>query len=235
MQRLAGEWPTYGSRRLTALLRRAGRVMNGTRVRRLRTALGIHGLRPVRRQRTTDRNHTLPRYPNLVEGLDVVRPEHVAVAEITDIHLRRACVYLAVIMAVFTRLIRGGHLGRGRDQDRTLVAVDKALHGRAPEMHHSDQGVPYAATEYVRRLQACGAATSMAGVGEPRENGDAERLMRTINEEEVDLSEYLDDDDAYRQLGRFIEAVSNVKRIHSALGDLTPAEFEPQWRAAQAG
>ena len=73
----------------------------------------------------------------------------------------------------------------------------------------------------------------MAAIGEPRENGYAERLMRTIKEEEVALTEYRDFADAWQQLGRFIEAVYNVKRIHSALGYLTPAEFEQQWRREQ--
>jgi transposase InsO family protein len=71
----------------------------------------------------------------------------------------------------------------------------------------------------------------MAAVGEPEENGYAERLMRTIKEEEVALTEYRDYADARRQLGRFLDAVYNRKRIHSALGYLTPAEFERQWRA----
>ncbi len=235
LQRLAGEWPTYGYRRLTALLRREGREVNGKRVRRLMAELGIHGTLPVRRKRTTDSKHGFPRWPNLVQGLEVVRPDQVWVADITYIRLRRDFVYLAVIMDVFTRFIRGWQLGRGLDQQLTLAALDKALCGRAPQIHHSDQGVQYAATEYVARLQACQAAVSMAAVGEPRENGYAERLMRTIKEEEVDLSEYLDYEDAQRQLGRFLDAVYNVKRIHSALGYLTPTEFEQQWRAAQAG
>ena len=70
---------------------------------------------------------------------------------------------------------------------------------------------------------------SMANVGEPEENGYAERLMRTIKEEEVDLSEYEDFIDALRGLGRFLDDVYNRKRIHSSLGYLTPAEFEQQW------
>lgn len=103
-----------------------------------------------------------------------------------------------------------------------------------PEIHHPDQGVQYAATDYVGRLNQVGARISMAAVGQPEENGFAERLMRTIKEEEADLSEYHDYADACRQPGRFLDTVYNVKRTHSALGDLTPAEFEEQWRAKQS-
>jgi putative transposase len=230
LTRLAGEWPTYGYRRLTALLRRQGWAVNGKRVRRVLAAMGLQGAAPVHRPRTTDSNHAFPRWPNLVEALEVERPDQVWVADITYIRLRRDFVYLAVIMDVFTRLIRGWHLCRGLDGGLTLTALERALaHGR-PEIHHSDQGVQYAAADYVQRLRGVGAQVSMAAVGQPRENGFAERLMRTIKEEEVDLSEYLDYADARRQLGRFLDAVYNHKRIHSALGYLTPAEFEQQWR-----
>jgi transposase InsO family protein len=70
----------------------------------------------------------------------------------------------------------------------------------------------------------------MADRGEAWQNGYAERLIRTIKEEEVDLTEYLDYHDAYRQIGRFLDDVYIHKRIHSSLGYLTPAEFEAQWR-----
>jgi putative transposase len=235
LQRLAGEWPTYGYRRLTALLRREGQRINAKRVRRLMAELGIQGTPPVRRKRTTDSNHAFPRYANLVEGLEVVRPNQVWVADITYIRLRRDFVYLAVLMDIYTRRIRGWHLARTLEQELTLTALDKALRDATPEIHHSDQGVQYAATDYICRLQACHAAISMAAIGEPRENGYAERLMRTIKEEEVELTEYQDFEDAYRQIGRFLESVYNVKRIHSALGYLTPAEFEQQWQSGCAG
>ena len=90
--------------------------------------------------------------------------------------------------------------------------------------------VQYAATAYVERLKQLNIQPSMAAIGEPRENGYAERLMRTIKEEEVDLSEYHDFADAHRQITRFLDDVYNIKRIHSALGYLTPREFEEQWR-----
>jgi putative transposase len=233
--RLAGEWPTYGYRRLTAMLRREGHAVNSKRVRRLMAGLGIQGQRPVRRKRTTDSNHAFPRFPNLVATLEIVRPDQVWVADITYIRLRREFVYLAVLMDVFTRLIRGWHLARNLDASLTLTALERALRKQRPEIHHSDQGVQYAATEYVARLRQVDVEPSMAAVGEPRENGYAERLMRTIKEEAVELSDYRDYDDAYAQLGRFLDAVYNVKRIHSALGYLTPREFEEHWQQTHAG
>jgi transposase InsO family protein len=227
---VAGQWPTYGYRRLTAQLKREGHVVNVKRVRRLMHELGIAGEAPKRKPRTTDSSHAFPRYPNLVEGLEVMRPDHVWVADITYIRLRKEFVYLAVIMDVYTRCIRGWHLGRGLDQELTLMALRRAYqHGR-PEIHHSDQGVQYAAMAYIEMLTAAGAAVSMASVGEPEENGYAERLMRTIKEEEVDLSEYEDFGDALRGLGRFLDEVDNRKRIHSSLGYLTPVEFETLWK-----
>ena len=155
-------------------------------------------------------------------------------ADITYIRLRDEFVYLAVVMDVFTRSIRGWHLGRDLDHGLTLAALKRALTIGVPAIHHSDQGVQYAATGYVDHLTKLGVTLSMAAVGEPRENGFAERLMRTIKEEEVDLSEYADFADARRQIGRFIDAVYNVKRIHSSLGYLTPQEFEAQWKKARA-
>lgn len=227
---LAGQWPTYGYRRLTAMMRRLDWPVNSKRVRRWMQELNLTGAPPTRKHRTTDSNHDFPRFPNLVETLEITRPNQVWVADITYIRLRTEFVYLAVIMDVFTRIIRGWHLGRNLDQGLTLAALERALLVATPEIHHSDQGVQYAATDYVNRLQKLHIQPSMATVGEPRENGYAERLMRTIKEEEVNLSEYHDFADAQRQLARFLDDVYNIKRIHSSLGYLTPREFEQQWR-----
>jgi putative transposase len=120
------------------------------------------------------------------------------------------------------------------DQALMLAALQRALGtGHLPRIHHSDQGVQYAATAYVACLEQMGAQVSMAEPGEPRQNGSAERLMRTIKEQEVALTEYRDCADAYAQIGRFLDEVYQPKRIHSALGYLTPTEFEADYFARQ--
>jgi putative transposase len=229
IERLAGAWPTYGYRRITALLRREDFQVNPKRVARLMRGMGLQGQRPSRRPRTTQSAHTYPRYPNLVQDLAIIRPDHVWVADITYVRVRQEFVYLAVLMDVYTRSIRGWHLSRHLDQTLTLTALRRALAQHRPDIHHSDQGVQYAALAYVQTLRDVGAQISMAAVGEATENGYAERLMRTIKEEEVTLHDYQDFHDAYRHLGHFLAAVYQHERIHSALGYLTPAEFETQW------
>jgi putative transposase len=235
LEQAAGQYPKYGSRRLTRQLRRAPyhyRV-NRKRIQRLMRQKGL--LRPQKRAkcRTTNSQHPFPRYPNLVMDLKIDHPEQVWVCDVTYVRLGNGFVYLAVIMDVFTRAIRGWNLSRDLDTDLTLGALQRALRLCIPEIHHSDQGVQYAAHAYTDLLKHCQVQISMAAQGKPEENGYAERLMRTIKEEEVDLSDYMDFADVYRQIGRFLEDVYNTKRIHSALGYLTPVEFEAAWRMTQ--
>src|SRR5947209_16865703 len=129
--------------------------------------LDICGEAPKRTPRTTDSRHPYPRFPNLVEGLKAERPEQVWVADITSIRLRKEFVYLSVLMDVFTRCIRGWHLGRSLEPELTLVALRRAFERGCPEIHHSDQGVQYAATAYVEMLTDREVKISMASVGEP--------------------------------------------------------------------
>lgn len=235
IEEVAGAWPTYGYRRITAQIRRDRKwTVNSKRVRRIMRLMRLPSRSKRRRRRTTNSAHAFPRYPNLVQDLAVTHPEQVWVADITYIRLRSEFVYLAVIMDGFTRCIRGWYLGRNLDQELTLTSLRRALaSGRQPQIHHSDQGLQYAATAYVAMLDQLEIAISMAEVGEAWQNGYAERLIRTIKEEEVDLSDYEDYADAYHQIGQFLEDVYNHKRIHSALGYLTPVEFETQWQAQQ--
>lgn len=234
LEQVAAEWPTYGYRRLTIQLARKGQPVNSKRVRRLMGAMGLQAQKPRKKMATTDSRHTFARYPNRVADLAIDRPDQVWVGDITYIRLRHGFVYLAVLMDVFTRQIRGWELARSLEQALTLTALERALAGHTPAIHHSDQGVQYAATAYVARLQAAGVQLSMAAVGHPDENPYAERLIRTIKDEEVNLSDYHDFTEAYTQIGQFLDDVYNRKRIHSALGYRTPAEFAARWAVAAA-
>ena len=115
-------------------------------------------------------------------------------------------------------------------QELTLLPLHQALQRNpAPDIHHSDQGTQYAAKSYVQLLQNAGIQISMAAVGSPHQNGFAERVIRTIKEEEVFLSDYRNMAEARQQIGHFIDVVYSQKRIHSALDYKTRAEFETQW------
>ena len=238
MEAVAVEFPRYGYRRMTVELRRCQWVVNHKKVLRLMRENNL--LVDVRRWvRTTNSQHPFGRYPNLLKNTVVARPEQAWVGDITYVRVQTEFIYLAVLthapaswagVDLFTRAIRGWELGRHLTGELTQAAWVRALAAHpAPEIHHSDQGVQYAAGGYVARLQAAGTQISMADKGQPTQNAYAERLIRTLKEEEVYLHDYLDFTDAYQHIGRFLDEVYMTKRVHSALGYLTPVEFETQF------
>ena len=232
---VVGQHPTYGTRRVTHQLRRSpyGYQFNRKRIQRIMRRKGW--LRPVKRTkiRTTNSQHPYPRYENLVRDLIVTQPDEVWVSDITYIRLGQGFVFLAVVLDVFTRMVRGWQLSTAIDQELSLAALRMGLTQRTPQIHHSDQGVQYAAHAYIDLLRKHNIYISMAAVGKAEENGYAERFMRTIKEEEVDLSDYRSFSEAQSQIGKFIQDVYNSKRIHSSLGYLTPVEFEAAWILSQ--
>ncbi len=230
---IARRHPTYGSRKIKKQLERAPYRMEVGRhlVRRLMREMNLLVNPKRRRVTTTDSRHGLRCFPNLVRGVKASRPDQIWVADITYIHLRSDEIYLAILMDQFSRAIRGWNLSSSLGQELALILLRYALrHYPAPEIHHSDQGTQYAAKAYVKQLQDVGTQISMAAVGKPSENGYAERVIRTIKEEEVYLSDYNNVADARQQIGHFIDVVYRHKRIHSALDYLTPAEVEAGWQ-----
>lgn len=230
VEQVAVEYPRYGSRRITAELRRRGWPINRKHIQRVMREENL--LVQVRRYcRTTMSRHSYGCYPNLVKHLEIVRPDQVWCADLTYIRLPKQFGYLAVLMDLFTRSIRGWELAGNMLEDLPKAALQRALTAHRPEIHHSDQGVQYAATGYVGLLQAAQTQISMSAQGRPTENGYAERLMRTLKEEEVSLHEYEDLADARAHIAHFLDDVYMTKRVHSALAYLPPVEFEAQWWA----
>lgn len=225
IEQIAVEFPRCGYRRIAVELGRRGVVANHKRVLAVLRAANL--LVHVRHHcRTTDSTHGFGRFPNLLRGPPIVRPDQVWCADITYVRLPRQFVYLAVLLDVFTRAIRGGELGADLSEGLSLAALGRALRRRHPEIHHSDQGAQYAARGYVDRLLTAGVQVSMSDVGKPTQNAFADRFMRTLKEEEVSLHDYQDIADARAHIGHFLEGVYMTKRVHSSLGYRTPAEFE---------
>jgi transposase InsO family protein len=226
VQRVALGCSCYGYRRITKELHRQGVQANHKRVLRLMREDNLLCLRKRRFVATTDSDHGLPIYPNLAADMDVTAPDQLWVSDLTYVRLGREFIYLAVVLDACSRRCLGWALGRRLDAALAATALRMALRERKPQVHHSDRGAQYASGEYTALLKEGGVAISMSRKGNPYDNAKAESFMKTLKYEQVYLSEYENLADARAQIGHFLEAVYNQKRLHSSLGYLPPAEYE---------
>ena len=226
IQRLAIRYPKYGYRRITKLLVRMGYTVGYRRVARLMKEDNLSiTVKQVCCQTPQSLADTKP-WVNRLQTLAITRCDQVWVGDITYVRLKGHFVYVAVLMDIFTRMIRGWQVSRHLSQPLTLKPLEQALRHSVPDIHHCDQGVPYLSSAYLSRLKQHGIEGSVARRGCPWENGYAERLIPTLKAEEVHLNDYDNIVEVEARIGHFIEQVYNQKRPHSALGYLTPAECE---------
>lgn len=229
IERVTLDFPGYGYRRVTHALQRDGWTVNHKRVLRIMRQESLLCQLKRRFLVTTDSAHGLPTYPNLLTEIALSAPNQAWVADITYIRLPTSFVYLACVLDAYSRRCVGWKLSRQIDTQLTLDALELALAHRRPApglIHHSDRGVQYASLAYVARLEQAGARVSMSAKGNPYDNAKAESFFKTLKREEVYLQEYRTFAEAQSNLGHFIEAVYNQKRLHSSLGYLPPVEFE---------
>jgi putative transposase len=236
IQRAAIENRAFGYRRVTRVLRDQGWEVNHKRVARV---MREDNLLAIRKRRfvpqTTDSRHDFEVAVNVARRLIPTAINQLWVADITYVRLGRVDVFLAVVMDAFSRRIVGWNLAPKITTELALTALTNAIESRQPApglIHHSDRGVQYASTAYVDTLLQHGMIPSMSRPGNPYDNAKCERFMRTLKQEEICCFEYRDIEDLRANLSVFLDRYYNATRLHSALGYLSPNEFER--RAAQS-
>lgn len=222
----------YGARRIAAELRRRDLVCGVGRVARLLKTQGLQAIQPKSFQpRTTDSRHRLGYNDNLLADRSAPsKINEVWVGDITYIPLRTGRFgYAAVLLDLRSRRIVGWAYRSLMNEDLVIEALRAAIAARQPAaglIHHSDRGGQYAAGRYRAMLRRASALQSMSGAGNCYDNAFMESCFGTIKTE-LQLEDYASDAEAKRELREYVDYYNN-RRLHSALGYVTPREFERQ-------
>jgi len=222
---------TYGSPRITTALRRLGLRCGKKRVARLMKQNGLKGAQKARfRPRTTDSRHALPISPNrLAERAAVARLNEVWVSDITYIPTLEGWLYLAAFMDLKSRRIKGWTVRDHMKTELVESAFRQAVWREGPPpglIVHSDRGSQYASREFRGLLARHQALSSMSAKGNCYDNAAMESFWATLKTELGIDKPFITKEAATRALFDYIEVFYNRRRLHSAVGDLSPLDYE---------
>ena len=220
---------TYGVPRIHAELTAEGTRASRKRIARLMQAAGLEGVSRRRHVRTTVRDRQARRAPDLVErDFAADGPDRLWVADITYIPTWAGFLYLAVVVDSWSRRVVGWAMATHLRTELVLEALNMALWQRRPEavIHHSDQGTQYTSIGFGQRCREAGVRPSMGSVGDCYDNALCESFFATLECELLDRRRFRTQAEARMAVFEFLEGWYNPHRRHSALGYLSPAEFE---------
>jgi putative transposase len=225
--------PFLGTRKMTRYLRglNLGCGINRKRVQRLMRRMGIEAIFP--KPNLSRAKAGVMKYPYLLKGLEVTRPNQVWCTDITYIPLAHGFAYLTVIMDWHSRYVISWELSNSLDVEFCLKALDNALSKSRPDIFNSDQGTQYTSDDFTGKLKEYDIAISMDGRGRAMDNIFIERLWRSLKYEDIYLHDYRTMQEAYDGIKRYFEFYNN-ERQHQSLGYKTPKEVYTGLIAAAA-
>lgn len=221
---------TYGSPRIHDDLVEEGYIVSQKTVARYMKEMGLRAIPEEKYVVTTDSNHDLSVYPNLLnQKFKTDEPNKVWVADITYVRTLEGWVYLATVMDLFSRKIVGWSMADHMKKELPLTALKMAITLRQPGkdlIHHSDQGIQYCSHEYMKELKQLQARVSMSRTGNPYDNACIESFHATIKKEWIYRRRYHTREEAIRSINYYISSFYNGRRKHSTLGNCSPSKFE---------
>lgn len=223
----------YGSPKITKQLNSEGVSISERTVSRYMKEEEIRSKTVKKYKATTNSNHNLPVYPNLLEQqFEVERPGQAWVADITYIWTSEGWLYLATIMELFSRRIIGWSMAERMTKELVIAALKRAIQTQPPThglIHHSDRGSQYASKEYQQLLQDNGIITSMSRKGNCYDNACIESFHGVIKKELIFHEKYTTREQAKRSIVEYIVSFYNYKRIHSFNNYMAPVAYEKQY------
>ena len=211
--------PFRGSRRMRDYLEEQGEPACRDRVRHLMQRLGLQAIYPKKRLSLENKVHE--KYPYLLRGLVIDRPDQVWCSDITYIRLKGGFVYLTAVMDWHSRFVLSWDLSITLETEFCVTALERALERSRPEIFNTDQGSQYTSRRFTDRLEDSGIRVSRDGRGRVFDNIMIERLWRSVKYEEVYLKEYASVRDCRTALSVYFEFYNHARR-HQALGRRTP-------------